>query len=140
MAVGYLLRNKIRADRTSFAIAGSNFAIKPASCFDGEVVRFVCTVVEICFLIIAILLDWQSISDEVCNSTRSRRIQVRQHSNHITWPRTDLQLAIHPRRATAMAEASRPVNRRVLKSISILTAARCLDFPRREHLGVLRLE
>src|SRR5689334_16977655 len=86
------------------------------------------------------LLDWQPVSNEVCNSSRRRRIQVRQHSHHITWPRADLQLAIHPGRATAMAEASRPVHRRLLKSISILTAIRCLDFPRREHLGVLRLE
>src|SRR5215217_6660102 len=86
------------------------------------------------------LLDWQSISNEVCNSSRRRRIQVRQHSNHITWPRADLQLAIHPRRATAMAEASGPINCRLLKSIRILTAVRCLDFPRCEHLGVLRLE
>src|SRR5215217_9421936 len=86
------------------------------------------------------LLDWQSISNKVRNSSRRRRIQVRQHSNHITWPRADLQLAIHPGRATAMAEASGPVNRRLLKSISILTAVWCLDFPRREHLGVLRLE
>src|SRR5215213_758940 len=89
------------------------------------------------------LLDWQSISNEVCNSTRRRRIQVRQHSNHITWPGADLQLAIHPRRATAMPEASRPVNpvnRSLLKSIRIPPAVRCLDFSRREHLGVLPLE
>src|SRR5690349_21705094 len=86
------------------------------------------------------LLNWQSISNEVGNSSRRRRIEVRQHGNHITWPRADLQLAIHPRRATAMAEASRPVNRSLLKSIRIPPAVRCLDFPRREHLCVLRLK
>src|SRR5689334_17831349 len=86
------------------------------------------------------LLDWQPVSNEVCNSSRRRRIQVRQHNNHITWPRADLQLAIHPGRATAMAEASGPVNRRLLKSICILSAVRCLDFSRREHLGVLCVE
>src|SRR5215213_852738 len=86
------------------------------------------------------LLDWQSISNEVCNSSRRRRIQIRQHSNHITCPGADLQLAIHPRRATAMAEASDPVNSHLLKPISIPLAVRCLDFPRREHPGVLRLE
>ena len=77
------------------------------------------------------LLDGQSISNEICHSSRRRRIQVRQHSNYITWPGADLQLAIHPRRATAMAEASGPINRRLLKSISIFAAVRCLDFPRR---------
>jgi len=44
-----------------------------------------------------------------------------------------------------MAEASRavnsvnPGNRSLLKSIRTLTATRCLDFPRREHFGVLGL-
>jgi len=56
-----------------------------------------------------------------------------------TWPRADLQLAIHPGRATTMAEASRAVNRRLLKSIGILTAKRRIDFPRRENFGVLRV-
>src|ERR1051325_5492928 len=86
------------------------------------------------------LLDWKSIGNEVCDSSGGRRIQVRQHSNHITWPKADLQFAIHPGCATAMAEAAGPVNRRLLKSISILATVRGLDFPRREHLGVLRLE
>src|SRR6476620_3135420 len=55
-------------------------------------------------------LHWQSISNEVCNSSRRRRIQVRQYRDHITWPGADLQLAIHPGCATAMAEASRAVD------------------------------
>jgi len=38
-----------------------------------------------------------------------------------------------------MAEASRAVNRGFLKPVGILTAIRCLDFPRREHFGVLGL-
>ena len=37
-----------------------------------------------------------------------------------------------------MAEASRAFNRGFLESISILTAKRFIDFPRREHFGVLR--
>ena len=52
-------------------------------------------------------LDWQSISNEVRNSSRRGRIQVRQNCDDVTWPRADLQLAIHPGRATAMSEASR---------------------------------
>ena len=37
------------------------------------------------------LLDWQSISNEVCNSSRRRRIQVRQNYDDVTWRGADLQ-------------------------------------------------
>ena len=47
---------------------------------------------------ISVSLDWQPISNEVRDSRRRGRIQVRQYRDDITWPGADLQLAIHPGR------------------------------------------
>src|SRR5215467_8869787 len=68
------------------------------------------------------LMFRQAIGDKVGNVAGGERIEVRQNRNDVTRPRTDSQISVHTRRASAMAEAADAPDRLVLESERIASA------------------
>src|SRR5687768_18495229 len=82
----------------------------------------------------------QAVCNEIGNAGGGWGIGVGQYRNHVAWAGADFEFAIHPWGATAVAKTSRAVNDRIPESESVLTTHRCIDFPGRQHLRVLRVE